>query len=164
MQITKDLVITFHYRLSDLDGKELETSKGGDPMAYLHGHGNIISGLEKAMEGKESGDVFSATIEAKDAYGNRVQDATQRVPIKHLHGSKKELARLKKGDVVTINTDQGARQVVIIKAGKFNVDVDTNHPLAGQDLVFDIEIDTVRAATEEEIAHGHAHGVGGHHH
>lgn len=164
MQIAKDTVVTFHYRLSNSAGEELETSKGGDPMAYLHGHNNIIVGLEKAMEGKQAEDVFTATVDAKDGYGERVEDAVQRVPLKHLHGDKKQLARLKKGDVATINTDQGARQVIVVKAGKFNVDVDTNHPLAGQTLTFDIEVESVRAATEEEIAHGHAHGVGGHQH
>lgn len=164
MQINKDLVATFHYRLSKPEGEELESSKGGEPMAYLHGHGNIIKGLEDAMLGKEAGDVFSVTLAPKDAYGERVEDAIQRVPLKHLHGSKKELAQIKAGDVVAINTDQGARQVVVVKAGKFNVDVDTNHPLAGQSLVFDVEIESVREATQEEISHGHAHGVGGHHH
>ncbi|WP_369821112.1 peptidylprolyl isomerase, partial [Oleiphilus sp. HI0067] len=88
----------------------------------------------------------------------------QRVLIKHLMGDKKQLARLKPGMTVGINTEQGARQATVVKAGKFNVDVDTNHPLAGKDLTFDIEIISIREATKEEISHGHAHGVGGHHH
>ena len=164
MSISKDQVVTFHYRLSDSDGKELESSHGGDPMLYLHGHNNIIAGLEKAMENREAGDVFSVTVEPADAYGERQENAIQRVPLKHLHGDKKSLQRLKAGDVTSINTEHGARQVVVIKAGKFNVDVDTNHPLAGKALTFDIEIQSIREATSDEIAHGHAHGVGGHQH
>jgi len=163
MSITKNTVVQFQYRLSH-DGQELESSHGGDPMAYLHGHGNIITGLEKHMEGKAAGDVFTADIPAAEAYGLRQEGATQRVPLKHLHGSKKELARLKPGMTVNISTEQGMRQATVIKAGRFNVDVDTNHPLAGKDLSFDIEVVAIREASEEEIAHGHAHGVGGHHH
>lgn len=164
MQITKDCVVTFHYRLSDTEGQELESSKGGDPVAYLHGHGNIIKGLEKSLENRESGDVFTASVSPEEGYGPRNENATQRVPIKHLLGDKKSLSKLRPGMVVTINTEDGQRQVVVIKAGKFNVDVDTNHPLAGKTLNFDIEVDDVRKATEEELAHGHAHGIGGHHH
>lgn len=164
MQITKDKIVTFHYRLRDEAGIELESSHAGDPMAYLHGHGNIIAGLEKGMEGKSAEDVFSITVEAKDAYGERQEGATQRIPLKHLNGDKRSKAKLKPGMVVSINTDEGAKQVVVIKAGKFNVDVDVNHPLAGQTLTFDVDLQSVRDATTEELSHGHAHGVGGHHH
>ncbi len=164
MSIAKDTVVSFHYRLRDESNEELESSHGGDPMAYLHGHSNIIAGLESALEGHEKSDVFSATIAPEDGYGLRQEDATQRVPLKHLMGDKKQHQRLKAGDVVSINTDDGARQVVVIKAGKFNIDVDTNHPLAGKTLSFDIEILDIRDATSEEVAHGHAHGIGGHQH
>ena len=82
----------------------------------------------------------------------------------YLHGDKKSLSKTKAGDIVTINTEEGAKQAVVVKAGKFNVDVDTNHPLAGKVLTFEIQIESVREATEEELSHGHAHGVGGHHH
>jgi len=164
MQISKDKVVTFHYRLQNEQGKEIESSHGSEPMAYLQGHGNIIRGLEKGMDGKNAEDVFSVTVEAKDAYGLRNEEAKQRVPLKHLVGDKKANAKLKPGMVASINTDDGPRQVVIVKAGKFNVDVDTNHPLAGQTLTFDIEVESVRDATEDEIKHGHAHGVGGHQH
>ena len=164
MQISKDKIVTFHYRLQDETGVEIESSHGGDPMAYLHGHGNIISGLENGMEGKNAEDVFSITVEAKDAYGERDEDATQRVPLKHLNGDKRSTAKLKPGMVASINTEEGAKQVIVIKAGKFNVDVDVNHPLAGKTLTFDVDVQGVRDATAEEISHGHAHGVGGHHH
>ncbi len=164
MQISKDTVVTFHYRLKDQDGNELESSHGHDPMAYLHGHGNIISGLEKGMEGQSADATFTVTVEPKDAYGERQEGAVQRVPIKHLHGDKKQNAKLKPGTVVAINTEDGQKQVVVVKAGKFNVDVDTNHPLAGKTLTFEIDVESVREASDEELAHGHAHGVGGHHH
>ncbi|MDX1450991.1 MAG: peptidylprolyl isomerase, partial [Oleiphilaceae bacterium] len=83
---------------------------------------------------------------------------------KHLVGDKKQLARLKPGMIVAINTEDGPRQVMVLKAGKFNVDVDLNHPLAGKTLTFNVTVDGVREASEEEVAHGHAHGVGGHQH
>lgn len=167
MQIKKDTVVTFHYKLKDESGMLMESSEGSEPMAYLHGHGNIIAGLEKGLEGKEvseSGAVFEILVAPKDGYGERQEGAIQRVPIKHLHGDKKHLAKLKVGDIVAINTEEGARQAVVVKPGKFNVDLDTNHPLAGKTLSFEIQVESVRAATEEELAHGHAHGVGGHHH
>lgn len=164
MQISKDKVVTFHYTLKDDQGEQMESSHGGDPMAYLHGHGNIIAGLEKEMEGKEGGETFTATIAPKDGYGERIADAIQRVPVKHVHGDKSFRSKLKPGMVVSVNTEDGPRQVMIVKAGKFNVDVDTNHPLAGKTLTFDVEIESIREASEDEVSHGHAHGVGGHQH
>lgn len=167
MQISKDKVVTFHYRLKDEAGQEMESSHDDDPVCYLHGYDNIISGIEKGLEGKEfkdAGESFEIIVQPVDGYGERQEGATQRVPIKHLQGEKKSLANLKPGDVVVINTEKGAMQAVVMKAGKFNVDVDTNHPLAGKTLTFDIQLESVRDATEEELAHGHAHGVGGHHH
>lgn len=160
MNIEKDTVVQFHYTLKDESGEQLETTAGKDPMAYLHGHGNIIPGLEKEMLGKQEGDQFSATVEPKDAYGERKEGQTQRIPIKHLQGAKK----WRKGMIAVVQTDKGQRQVVIEKVGKFNADCDLNHPLAGKTLTFDIEIVSVREATAEEKSHGHAHGVGGHHH
>lgn len=160
MDIVKDAVVQFHYHLCEGDGKELETSRTGEPMAILVGYNNIIEGLEKAFIGKSEGDVFSVTLLPKDAYGERSEDSKQRVPIKHLVGLKKP----KVGQMVTVQTEQGQRQVTVEKVGRFNVDIDTNHPLAGKTLVFDIEILAVRDATEEEISHKHAHGIGGHNH
>ena len=163
MKIESKTVVQFHYRLRDEEaGMEMENSYDSDPIAYLYGFGNIIKGLEAAMLGHEKGDVFSVALEAKDAYGERNEDSQQRVPIKHLHVKKK--AKLKAGDVVGIQTADGVIQATILKAGKFNVDVDTNHPLAGKNLDFEIEIIDVREATEDEVTHKHAHGVGGHHH
>lgn len=160
MNIEKGTVVQFHYHLREENGDEIENSRGGDPMAYLHGYNNVIKGMEAAMAGKSEGDIFSATILPKDAYGERQPDAKQRIPVKHLIGTKKP----KVGQMVQVQTDKGPRQVTVEKVGRFNVDVDTNHPLAGKTLVFDIEVLSVREASPEEIDHGHAHGVGGHHH
>ncbi|WP_426416769.1 FKBP-type peptidyl-prolyl cis-trans isomerase [Aestuariirhabdus sp. LZHN29] len=162
MKVEADKVVQFHYRLNDSEGNELENSYDGDPMAYLHGHNNMIPGLEMAMNGRAVGDSFSTVVVAKDGYGERVEDSEQRIPIKHLLVKKKAL--LVPGSVVSVNTEQGPRHVTIIKAGRFNVDVDTNHPLAGMDLHYDVEVVDVRDASDEEVAHGHAHGVGGHNH
>lgn len=160
MNIGPNSVAIFHYTLRNESGEELESSRGGDPSAYLHGADNIIPGLEKAMEGHTTGDVFSATLAAKDAYGETNPERQQRVPAKHLVFK----GKLKPGMVVQLNTSEGRVPVTVIKAGRHSADIDTNHPLAGQALTFDVEVIDVRAATEEEIAHGHAHGPGGHQH
>ena len=163
MIVQENSVVRFHYELSEVtaDGNRfLEKSNADEAMAYLHGKDAIVAGLEKEMEGKQTGDEFEITVNPEDAYGDRDENAKQRVPIKHLFQKK----RLKPGMVVSVNTQDGPREVVIEKVGKFNVDVDVNHPLAGKTLHFKIKIEEVRQATDEEIAHGHAHGLGGHHH
>ncbi len=164
MNIAADSVVSFHYRLQNEMGEELENSHDSTPTLYLHGHDGILAGLEKALAGKAAGDRVSVTLEPQDAYGLRVEGSEQRVPIKHLVLDAKTKRNLKKGMVVAVQTEHGGRPMVILKAGKFTVDLDTNHPLAGQTLTFDIEIVDVRDATLEEKSHGHAHGVGGHQH
>ena len=160
MDIAKDTVVQFHYTLKDADGTVIEASHGNEPMAELHGHGNITPGLEEAMAGKAAGDEFTATVAPENAYGQRDETAIQRIPAKHLQGAKK----WKKGMVAHVETDQGPRQVTVLKVGKFMVDVDANHPFAGKELTFEVKVEEVRAATAEEIQHGHAHGIGGHQH
>ncbi|MEQ8661906.1 MAG: peptidylprolyl isomerase [Gammaproteobacteria bacterium] len=160
MNIANDHVVTFHYRLSDADGNALEDSHAGAPLSYLHGHGGIIRGLEAALHGRAAGDSFEVTLAPAEAYGERQADAVQRVQRKYVITR----GKLVPGQVVAVNTERGARQVVVIKAGRFVVDVDTNHPLAGRSLTFAVDIVDVRAATPEERAHGHAHGADGHHH
>jgi FKBP-type peptidyl-prolyl cis-trans isomerase SlyD len=160
MAIVKDTVVQFHYTLKDADGNIIENSYDGEAMAYLHGHGNIIPGLEEVMLGKEVGAEFSATVAPEKAYGERDETAMQRVPIKHLQGAKK----WKKGMVAQVETEQGPRQVTVLKAGKFMADVDANHPFAGKELTFDVKVEDIREATADEVQHGHAHGVGGHQH
>lgn len=164
MTISKNKVVQFHYTLRDESDNNttLESSRSGDPVLYLHGHDNVIKGLEAALEGKNVGDNVSVSIAPADAYGERNEERKQRVPVKHLHVPKN--ARLMPGMLVHIQTERGAVPATVIKAGKFTVDVDTNHPLAGKTLGFDVEIVDIRDATDDEIAHGHAHGVGGHHH
>jgi FKBP-type peptidyl-prolyl cis-trans isomerase SlyD len=159
MKIEKDSVVLFHYSVAEPGQPALESSEGNDPLAILIGHGNIIPGLERAMEGHEAGDRFSVDVAAADAYGERRDGLTQRVPKKHFEGQ-----RLEPGMQVILNTNHGQRAVTIQKVGMSVVDVDLNHPMAGKDLHFDIAIVEVRAATEEELAHGHVHGDGGHHH
>jgi FKBP-type peptidyl-prolyl cis-trans isomerase SlyD len=158
--VEADKVVTFHYSLREEGSDELiESSNGQPPMIYMHGRGNIVPGLEEQLAGKRSGDKFSATVPPEGAYGLRDENAVQRVPIKHLQTKGKLVA----GQMVAVNTREGARHARVVKVGHFNVDLDLNHPLAGRTLVFDIEIVDVRAATEEELAHGHAHGPGGAH-
>lgn len=160
MQITKDKVVQFHYTIKDAEGEQVDTSRTGDPMAYLHGHDNMIVGVEKALDGKQAGDKFSVTVEPSEGYGERQEDAVQRIPTKHLQGAKV----WKPGMVAVVHTEQGARQVTVLKVGRFMVTCDLNPPLAGKTLDFDLEVVDVRDATEDEISHGHAHGVGGHQH
>ena len=160
MNIDAEAVVIFHYTLRDGEGVALETSHDSEPTAYLHGSNSIIPGLEKTMAGHEKGDTFSVTVNPKEAYGERQEGKTQRVPIKHLIFK----GKLRAGDTAQLNTREGKRAVTVIKAGRHSADIDTNHPLAGRALVFEIEIDEVRTATAEELAHGHAHGPGGHQH
>lgn len=160
MNIGPNTVAVFHYTLRNEAGEELETSRGGEPSAFLYGANNIIPGLEKALEGRNSGDIFTADIAADDAYGQVDPKRQQRVPSKHLVYK----GKLKPGMVVQLNTSDGRVPVTVVKAGRHSADIDTNHPLAGQSLSFDIEILDVREPSAEEVAHGHAHGPGGHHH
>lgn len=160
MQVSQNTVVQFHYKIMDLDGKELESSKGQDPAAYLHGHNNMMVGIEKSLEGKQQGDTLEVQLPASETFGDKRADAEQRISIKHLRGADK----WKPGMQAVIQTEHGQHEVTVVKVGKFMATVDTNHPLAGLELRFELSVEDVRAATEEEIAHGHAHGVGGHHH
>lgn len=160
MKIEKDRVVRFHYTVAEAGGEPVENSRdNGQPLAVLIGHGNIIPGLEKAMEGHEAGDTFKAEVAAADAYGERRDGLTQRIPKKHFGN-----AKLAAGQQVVLNTQFGPRAVTIQKVGHSVVDVDLNHPMAGKDLSFDVEIVEVREAQQEEIEHGHVHGDGGHQH
>lgn len=160
MQVVANKVVTFHYTLRDADGAEMESSRGGEPLVYLHGHENIVPGLEKALEGKAAGDTLNVTVSPAEGYGERRQDLEMRVSTKHLVWE----GKLAAGSQAYLRTEHGPRVVTVLKPGKFMVDIDANHPLAGQTLVFDVEITEVRDALAEEIEHGHVHGPGGHHH
>lgn len=159
MKIEKDRVVRFHYTVSEVGQEPLESSEGRDPLAILIGHGNIIPGLETAMDGREAGEKFEVDVVAADAYGVRQEGLTQRVPKKYFKD-----ARLEPGMQAVLPTNFGPRAVTIQKVGMSVVDVDLNHPMAGKDLHFAVEIVEVREASAEEVEHGHVHGDGGHQH
>ena len=159
MKIEKDRVVRFHYSVAETGQPEQESSRTGEPLAILIGHGNIIPGLEAALQDREAGESFGVDVAASEAYGERRDGLTQRVPKKHFGAQK-----LAPGMQVVLNTNFGPRAVTIEKVGMSVVDVDLNHPMAGKDLEFDIEIVEVREASAEELAHGHVHGDGGHQH
>lgn len=159
MPIQADKVVTFHYTVRDAESTFSESSDGREPMIYLHGHNNIVPGLEAEMAGKEVGVKFTATVPPELAYGVADPNAQARVPIKHLVRP----GKLEPGMMVAVNTRQGPRQARVVKVGHFNVDLDLNHPLAGKTLVFDIEIVDIRDASPQELEHGHAHGPGNEH-
>ncbi|MBT3532025.1 MAG: peptidylprolyl isomerase [Gammaproteobacteria bacterium] len=161
-------VVSFHYRLREVDANGdhsdwMEESFSREPLYYLHGFHNVIVGLERALEGKKMGDEIEITLQPEDAYGTRVPDAIQRVPIKHLQ-LPKGIKKIRPAITVAVKTNQGAKSVVVLKVGKFNADVDFNHPLAGRVLHYQVEVVDIRDASSEELAHGHVHGPGGHHH
>src|SRR3569623_1278483 len=162
MKVENNKVVSFHYSVSDDSGETVDSSRErGEPLTILAGHGNIIPGLEKALEGRAVGDSFKVTIPTAEAYGARNEDMVQRVPKKYFQQGD----RLKTGDVTVLALKEGGHRVVTVrKVGMTTIDVDLNHPMAGKDLDFEVEITEIRDASEEEIAHRHVHGPGGHHH
>jgi FKBP-type peptidyl-prolyl cis-trans isomerase SlyD len=162
MTIEANKVVSFHYTVNDGGADAVDSSRErGEPLAILIGHNNIIPGLEKALLGHEIGDRFEVTVEPSEAYGERREDFTQRVPKKYFQDAE----QLKPGMTTVLSTREGGpRQVTVSKVGSSVIDVDLNHPLAGKTLTFDIEITEIRDATPEEIAHKHVHAAGGHQH
>lgn len=160
MQIAKDVVVSIHYTLKNDAGETLDSSAGGEPLAYLQGNGNLIAGLENALEGKQAGDKLSVKILPTDGYGEYDKALVQQVPRRSFKG----VGNLQVGMQFQVSSPQGPRAVTVTKVVGDMVTVDGNHPLAGQNLNFDVEVTDVRAATDEELAHGHVHGPGGHHH
>ena len=160
MQIAKDHVISFHYRLTSEDGVLIDSSHGrSKPMQVLVGSGGIIPGLEEALLGHVENDHFDVTVAPDKAYGLHRDGAIQRVSKKYFHRP----GRLKVGNTAILALQDGGRQAVTVhKVGMTMIDVDTNHPLAGKTLHFNIEIISVREATAEERQHRHAHGPDGH--
>ena len=152
MNITKNKVVSFDYTLRDKDDEVLDIS-GSTPLVYLHGYENIISGLEKAMEGKNPGDSFNVTIPAADAYGEWDESIVVTVPRSSFNGVEK----LEEGMQFEAQFPNGSQIVKVIKVTDDEVTVDGNHPLSGIDLKFEVTIRDVRDATDEEIAHGHVH-------
>jgi FKBP-type peptidyl-prolyl cis-trans isomerase SlyD len=158
MQIEKNTVATIDYTLTDPNGQVIDTSKGRQPLAYLHGASNIIPGLETALEGKGPGETLAVTVPAAQGYGARDPNLIQPVPRSNFQG----IAEIKPGMQFQAQTAEGARVVTVVKVDDQNVTVDANHPLAGMDLKFDVQVVGVRQATAEELTHGHAHGPDGH--
>ena len=159
MSIKKDSVVLFEYTLKDDAGEVIDSSSPGEPLAYLHGHGNLVPGLERELEGKGAGDKLSVKITPADGYGEYSKELVQKVPRRSLKG----IAKITVGMRLHAQTEQGPRAVAVTAVTGDMITIDGNHPLAGKNLNFDIEIGEVRDATEEELAHGHVHGPGGHH-
>ncbi len=160
MKIAGDKVVTIHYTLKSDGGEVLDASAEGEPLAYLHGFGNVIPGLESALEGKSAGDKLSVTVSPEQGYGVRDEGLVQAVARSAFKG----VNELAPGMRFQTGGPQGARVVVVTQVEKDLVTVDANHPLAGQTLHFEVAIEGVRDATREELEHGHVHGAGGHHH
>jgi FKBP-type peptidyl-prolyl cis-trans isomerase SlyD len=160
MQIANDKAVSFHYTLTNSAGEVLDSSAGGEALVYLHGSGNIISGLEAALVGKKVGDTFKVTIEPKDAYGEHQDDMIQVLERKMFEG----IDELEVGMQFHADVSHGPGIVTIIEINGDEITIDGNHPLAGEALTFDVEVTEIRDASPEEIAHGHIHGAGGHHH
>jgi FKBP-type peptidyl-prolyl cis-trans isomerase SlyD len=159
MQIANKTVVSIHYTLTDPDGDVLDSSRGAEPLAYLHGSRNIISGLESALAGKAKGDTLKVTIPPEEAYGVRDDTLVAEVPRAQFEGTDVAV-----GQQFHTEGPHGKAVVTVTKVDSDQVTVDGNHPLAGVSLTFDVEIVEVRAATPVELAHGHVHGPGGHHH
>ena len=160
MPIAQDSVVSIHYTLKGDAGEILDSSASGEPLTYLHGHGNLVAGLERALDGKDVGDKLAVRIAPADGYGEYDKQLVQKIPRRTLKG----IANVSVGMRLHAQTEHGPRAVTVTQITGDMVTIDANHPLAGQALNFDIEVTDVRAATEEELSHGHVHGPGGHHH
>lgn len=160
MNIAKDSVVTMNYTLKNDAGEIMDTSEGREPLVYLHGVGALIPGLEGELEGKTTNDKLNVVIAPENAYGNRRDDLLRVVSKEGFQGTEE----LTEGMRVQLDTEQGPVVAVVADIKENDVTLDLNHPLADMTLHFDVEVVSVRAATADEIAHGHVHGEGGHHH
>ena len=160
MKIVKNTVVVIDYTLKNNAGEVIDASEDGEPLHYLHGAQNIIVGLENELEGKMAGDNLEVEIKSDLAYGPRVEALQQEVP-KDAFG---EIGEIQVGMRFQAETEQGPVPVIVKEVTDSTVTVDGNHPLAGQDLYFNVTVKEVREATKEEIDHGHLHGTNGHHH
>lgn len=156
MNVSQDSVVSIHYTLRDNDGNILDSSSGRDPLQYLHGRGNLIIGMEEGIEGKSKGDQFELKISPEKGYGLKNDQLIQKVPLTAFGDQKVN-------EGMQFSTQKG-QVVTVTEVGTETVTVDGNHPLAGVELNFQVEVMEIRVATPEEIEHGHVHGPGGHHH
>ena len=150
-------VITFHYVLTDPQGKTLDSSNGHSPLTYMEGAGQIIPGLEQQMQSLKKGEKKKIQVPAAQAYGERDQKYIIAVPLEKLPDD------VKAGDQFGLGGDPEGHPFNVIEVGSTHATLDANHPLAGVDLTFDVDVVETRDATAEEMAHGHAHGPGEHH-
>lgn len=153
-------VITFHYTLTDDSGEVLDTSRDGEPLDFLEGASQIIPGLERELLGLKPGDVREIVVTAADAYGDVNPDLVARVKRTQFPAT----AQLEVGQNFTVDASEDALVFRIVELDAEHVTVDGNHPMAGRDLTFDVEIVSMREATADERAHGHSHGPDGHTH
>jgi len=160
MQIAKNKVVSINYVLTDDDNTVIDSSEGGEPLAYLHGANNIIPGLENALTGKVAGDKLKVTVPPEEAYGVREEEMIQLIPRERFEPG----VEIEVGMQFQTPTEDGVSVVTVTSVDGENITIDANHPLAGVTLVFSVEIMNVRDASEEELSHGHVHGAGGHHH
>ena len=152
--IGDNLVVSMHYKLTDDDDNVLDSSDGSDPLAYLHGSGSIIPGLEKALVGKIEGDALKVKVEPADGYGEVNPELVQAVNRSAFQG----VDSIEPGMAFEAQAPDGSMQRILVKAiDGDEITIDANHPLAGIVLTFDVQIVGVREATEEEVSHGHAH-------
>ncbi len=160
MQIADKKIVLIHYTLKNLDDEVMDSSEGAEPLAYLHGTGSIVPGLEKELEGKQAGDKLNVEVSPEEGYGELNPELIQEVDRAAFEG----VDNIEVGMRFMAQTAWGQQPVVVTAITDETVIVDDNHPQADQTLKFDVEVVEVRDATEEELAHGHAHGEGGHHH
>jgi FKBP-type peptidyl-prolyl cis-trans isomerase SlyD len=160
MQIAQDSVVSIHYTLTSDTGEVIDSSSDNAPLVYLQGHGNLIPGLERELQGKQAGDKLTVRIAPADAYGELDASLIQDVPKSAFGGA----PEIQVGMQFQAQSNHGPHTVTVTKIAADTITVDGNHPLAGQHLNFAVEITDVRAASHEELSHGHVHGPGGHHH
>lgn len=150
MEIAAARVASFHYTLADADGQVIDQSPEGQPLAYFHGAGNIIPGLEKALAGKQAGDALKVEIAPEEAYGIRNEDMIQTLPREAFQG----IDVVEPGMQFQASSSQGPVLVTVVAVNDQQVTIDGNHPLAGKTLHFDVRVAEVREATAEEQAEG----------
>ena len=159
MPITKNSVVAFAYTLTDDDDAVIDSADAQNPLAYLHGHSQLIPGMENALSGREVGDRFSIVLPPEEAYGVYDENLAGAVPRSAFEGADE----VEVGMQFQMEFPGGLRAVTVSVIDDQHVTVDGNHPLAGETLHFDIEVVSIRPATRDEIEHRHAHGPGGHH-
>ncbi len=159
--IADDMVVSIHYTLTLDDGNAVDSSRGREPLLYLHGAQNIVPGLEKELAGKKAGESFDVAVSPEEGYGPRMEGMEQKVP-KDVMPQDLEI---QVGMPLSAHGPDGQTMTVWVTAVEDeHVLIDPNHPLAGKTLNFAIEVMEMRAASAEELEHGHPHGPGGHQH